>query len=137
MPETCPRHILTILAVHDLERSAAFYKAAFGWPTSVEVPVFVQFTLPDGNELGLYQRDSFALNTGGVVPARVPEGAISGTEIYLRCTDLDEAITRLHAAQARELAPRMEKPWGDEAAYFADPEGNVLVVAAPTTSNAE
>ena len=41
----------------------------------------------------------------------------------------NDAIERLVRAGARELSPLAVRPWGDEAAYFADPSGNVLVVA--------
>ncbi len=37
--------------------------------------------------------------------------------------------TRAIAAGARELSPLAPRDWGDEAAYFADPDGNVLAVA--------
>ena len=123
-----PRHELTILAVADLKRSVEFYATAFAWPVRVEVPVYVEFDLGDGRGLGLYDRDGYAANTGQV-PTLVPEGQISGTEIYSRCDDLDAAIVRLQSAGARELSARAVRDWGDEAAYFADPDGNVLVLA--------
>jgi predicted enzyme related to lactoylglutathione lyase/GNAT superfamily N-acetyltransferase len=125
-----PRHALTILAVSDLERCHRFYREAFGWPVRVEVPAYVELELPDGRGLGLYRHDAFAGNTGGA-PRQRAAGEITGTEIYLLCGDLDHAIARLEAAGARALSGRAPRPWGDEAAYFADPEGNVLVVARP------
>ncbi len=127
---TAARHVLTILAVTDLDLSTQFYRTAFGWPARVEVPVFVEFELPDGRGLGVYERKSFAVNTEHL-PSQVGAGEITGTEIYLHCDDLDAAIERLHEAGARQLSARAERPWGDEAAYFADPDGNVLVVARP------
>jgi len=123
-----PRHDLTILAVADLQASVSFYRTAFGWPTRIEVPVFVEFDLGQGRSLGLYDRESYATNTG-LLPVVVPAGEISGTEIYLHCDDLDAAIARLESAGARALSERAARDWGDEAAYFADPDGNVLVVA--------
>jgi lactoylglutathione lyase len=126
-----PHHILTILAVRDLEAAAAFYQQAFGWSLSVDVPVYKELVLPDGRGLGLYARGAFARNVGGLEPHAVPEGAISGTELYLHVPDLGAAIDALRATGARELSPRAARPWGDEAAYYADPDGNVLVVAAP------
>ena len=48
-----PRHILTILAVSDLDQAARFYADAFGWPIRVEVPVYVELLLPDGRGLAL------------------------------------------------------------------------------------
>lgn len=125
-----PRHILTILAVSDLERAVRFYRDAFGWPARVEVPVYVELVLPDGRGLGLYRREGFAQNVGQA-PAVLQDGAITGTEIYLHCADLGEATARLEAAGARCLSERAPRPWGDEAAYYADPDGNVLVIARP------
>ena len=124
------RHILTILAVRDLPRAVRFYRDAFGWPTTVDVPVYVELALPGGQRLGLYDREGFARNTGQ--PAAEWSGAgTTGTEIYFHCDDLDAAIARCAAAGATALSPRAERPWGDEAAYFADPDGNVLVLARP------
>ncbi len=37
----------------------------------------------------------------------------------------------MERAGGRLLSARAARAWGDEAAYFADPEGNVLVVARP------
>ena len=122
--------ILTILAVSDLERSVKFYRAAFGWPIRIEAPVFVELELPDGRGLGLYERSAYAHNTGQL-PSVSPKGAISATELYFQCDDAAEAATRLETAGARLLSPLGSRPWGDEAAYFADPDGNVIVVSRP------
>ena len=129
-PGQAPDHILTILAVADLAKAVAFYREAFGWPTRVEVPVLVEFELPDGRGLALYQREGFGLNTQQA-PVVLTEGEIAGTEIYLHCGNLEAVIARLTTAGARELAPLTPKDWGDEVAYFADPDGNVLAVARP------
>ncbi len=127
---TTPHHLLTILAVSNLARSVTLYESAFGWPRRVNVPVFVEFALPDGRGLGLYERESFGLNTG-TAPAPLPPGAISGVEIYIHCEDPVEVGARLIAGGARELSPFSPRSWGDEAAYYADPDGYVLVVARP------
>jgi len=124
------RHILTILAVANLERSRTFYDAAFAWEVSVEAPVYVEYALPTGMLLGLYQREHFARNTG-IAPAVLPEGAISGTEIYLRVDDVTSAGARMERAGARILSAAAPRSWGDEVAYFADPDGNVIAVARP------
>ncbi|HEY3446260.1 MAG TPA: VOC family protein [Myxococcales bacterium] len=123
-------HVLTILAVGDLSRARAFYRDAFGWAQPVDVPVYAEFELPDGMRLGLYQREGFARNTGQA-PSVTPMGAISATEIYFHVDDLPAAIAKLESAGARTLSPRAKRDWGDEAAYFADPDGNVLVVGRP------
>lgn len=126
------RHVLTIFAVENVEPTAAFWEQALAARRSVDVPVYVELTLQCGMRLGLYQRDGFGQNTGEV-PAAVPTGALRPTEIYFHTTDLDAAIARLEAAGGRLLSARAVRPWGDEAAYFAGPEGNVMVVATTTT----
>jgi len=123
-----PRHELTILAVADLARAAAFYERAFGWPARVRVPVYVEYELPDRRGLGLYRREAFARNTNAM-PAAPPAGTITGTELYFRCDDLAAATERIEAAGARLLSPAAPREWGDLAAYYADPDGNVLVLA--------
>lgn len=130
------RHILTILAVEDLARSVAFYRAAFGWPTRVDVPVYVELALPGGTSLGLYVREAFAVNVGQVPTLATPQ-RIGGTELYFHVDDLDDAIQRLEAAGATCLSARAPRDWGDEAAYYADPDGNVLVVARSLGSPAD
>ena len=125
-----PTLVLTILAVEDLERAVRFYRTAFGWAPRVETPVYVELAMADGRGLGLYHRDGYARNTGR--PAQpVAEGMVGAAELYFHCRDLDARIAALHEAGAEELSPRSLRDWGDEAAYFADPDGNVLVVAMP------
>lgn len=122
------KHVLTILAVDDVARARAFYGAAFGWAVAVDVPVYVELALPGGMRLGLYERVGFGRNTGQV-PARVPSGELAPTELYFQSDDLEAACARLEAAGARLLSARAARPWGDEVAYYADPDGNVLALA--------
>jgi len=122
------RHVLTILAVADLERSKRFYAEAFGWRRTVDVPVYAEHELPGGMRLGLYERNGFARNTGEL-PTPTPAGAITSTELYFHADDPAALAAKLAAAGARELSALAPRPWGDEAAYFADPDGNVLVIA--------
>lgn len=128
------RHVLTILAVRDVRVSAAFYAAAFGWNRVVDAPVYAEFALPGGQRFGVYDRDGFARNTGAL-PCPVPAGATSPAEVYLHVDgDLAAAVDRALAAGARVLSPLAPRDWGDDAAYLADPDGHVLVLATPRPS---
>jgi catechol 2,3-dioxygenase-like lactoylglutathione lyase family enzyme len=120
--------LLTIFGVRDVERSARFYEAAFGWRRVVDVPVYVEFAVPDGPRLGVYQRSGFAKNTGRPSAPSVPE-TTTATELYFRVADVDAAASAALAAGAELLSPRAPRDWGDEAAYVADPDGNVIVFA--------
>jgi catechol 2,3-dioxygenase-like lactoylglutathione lyase family enzyme len=124
------RPALIILAVSDLPRAVRFYQTAFGWPQEVDVPVYAEFVMPGEQRLGLYEREAFGRNTGRP-PSAMPDGATTGTELYFYPADLPAAIARLEAAGARELSRLARRDWGDEAAYYADPDGNVLVMARP------
>ncbi|MFO0604915.1 MAG: VOC family protein [Polyangiales bacterium] len=124
------RLALVILAVADVARAARFYEGAFGWPAGVDVPVYRELVLPDGMRLGLYLRDGFVKNT--LAPADSPApGRTTSTELYLVVDDPAAMGERLIALGARCLSPLAARPWGDEAAYFEDPDGNVVVVARP------
>ncbi len=129
------RHILTILAVENVARARGLYDAAFGWPTDVDLPVYVEYVLPGDQRIGLYARQGFARNTG-VAPVATPPGAIAPTELYLRVGDLPEAAMRLTAAGARLLSAAAPRDWGDSVAYFADLDGNVLAIAQSGTAGA-
>ena len=124
-------HILTILAVGDVQRAVKFYTQAFGWTQTVDVPVYAEFELPGGMKLGLYERNSFGLNTGQL-PVEIPAGDLAATELYFHSDDLDADIDRILRAGARQLAELKPRDWGDEAAYFTDPDGNVIVLARVT-----
>ena len=124
------QHVLTILAVEDVAASLAFYRAAFGWKPEVETTVCVEFTLAGGRRIGLNEREGFGRNTGQT-PAKIPSEEFAPTELYFYTDDLHAAIERIKDAGARELSPLKQRDWGDEAAYFADPSGNVLVLARP------
>jgi predicted enzyme related to lactoylglutathione lyase len=115
-----PKLVLIILAVRDLPRAVAFYRAAFDWPIRVEVPVYVEMEMPGGQRVGLYHHEGFARNTG-LPAAGVPAEHTAATELYFHTEELPATIERLRQAGARLLSAPALRPWGDEAAYFADP----------------
>ena len=122
------QRLLVILAVEDLVRSVQFYDAVFGWERVVEAPVYVEYRLPDGSGVGLYSRAGFERNSGlGALPT--PSGRSTSTELYLYVDNPALFIERLREMEAVELSPLSERDWGDEAAYFTDPDGNLLVIA--------
>lgn len=125
-----PALALVILAVRDLPAMRAFYARALGWPIAVDVPVYVEMSHPDGARLGLYLDTSHGANLGEVPP---PSPGLTRTELYVRADELDDAIARVVAAGGRALSPRAPRAWGDEVAYLADPEGNVIALHRPIT----
>lgn len=117
-----------ILAVRDLQRSLEFYRQVFGWPLLVDALPYKEFQMPSGQRLGIYSHEGFGHNTGHP-PTLVPAGETTGTELYFYETDPPALMARLQTAGARLLSAMALRPWNDEAAYFADPDGHILVVA--------
>lgn len=124
------RHSLTILAVENLQESCSFYQHIFEWQISVNTTVYIEFALPEGQRFGLYEKNGFARNIGQM-PELTQKGKISGTELYFYCDDIERIIERFEKIDAHLLSPLAVRPWGDEAVYYADPSGNVLVIARP------
>lgn len=122
--------VLAVLAVEDVRRSAAFYTTAFRWATTVDLPHYVELAVPGGMRVGLYRRDGFARNTDAP-PAPIPDGTVGPAELYLHADDLEATLDRVVRAGARVLSPLAPRDWGDDAAYVADPDGHVVVVARP------
>lgn len=120
---------IVILAVTDLGRAVAFYRSAFGWTVDVDTPSYAEFSLPNGR-IGLYQREAFARNVSEL-PHQIPAGLLAPAELYLLPDDLEAVAVRLEAAGGRPLSPLRHRDWGDEVAYYADPDGNVLALARP------
>jgi len=118
-----------IFAVKDVDRSVAFYQGVFGWSRNerIDYREYVELHAPDGT-LGLCERDTYASLTGA--PPMTPRnGDVSPAYLYVRVPDVREAIAKLDEAGARPLAPLASRSWGDRAAWFADPDGNVVAVA--------
>ena len=118
-----------IFAVSDVTRSAAFYEGVFGWRRNerIDYREYVELLAPDGT-LGLCERDTYAALTGAQ-PMAPENGDVSPAYLYVRVPDVREAIAKLDAAGARPLAPLASRSWGEDAAWFADPDGNVVAVA--------
>jgi catechol 2,3-dioxygenase-like lactoylglutathione lyase family enzyme len=126
--------VQVIFAVSDLRRSLEFYERAFGWPRNdwIDYTNYVELLPPDGGALGLYEREGFAA-TVGAEPAAL-DGRVSPAYLYVRVEDVRAAVAALEEAGARQLSPLTKRDWGEEAAWFADPDGNVVAVAQAQVS---
>jgi lactoylglutathione lyase len=121
--------VQVILAVDDVDRSVEFYERAFGWPRNPKIDYgnYVELLEPKGGCLGLFERRAFE-RTAGAKAAEKPQRQ-TATELYVRVDDVAPVIGRLEELGARRLAPLAAREWGEEAAYYADPDGNVVAVA--------
>lgn len=119
-----------ILAVADVTRARDFYERAFAWPRNplVDYANYVEYLPPDGGAVGLYRREGFAGEVGAE-PVELGGERIASSYLYLRVDDVESTVAALGDAGARPLSPLAERAWGERAAWFADPDGNVLAVA--------
>ena len=119
-----------ILTVTDLQRSLDFYESALGWPRNdrIDFSNYVELLPPDGGSLGLFEREGYA-GMVGAEPVAIPDGKVSPAYVYVRVDDVEDAVSRIEAAGGRPLGELAPRSWGETAAWFADPDGNVIAVA--------
>jgi predicted enzyme related to lactoylglutathione lyase len=119
-----------VFAVSDLTRSVDFYERAFGWPRNEQIDYtnYVELLSPDGGAIGLFESDGFA-ELVGASSAAIPQGRVAPAYAYIRVEDVEASAARVAAAGGRPLSPLAHRSWGEVAAWFADPDGNVVAVA--------
>jgi catechol 2,3-dioxygenase-like lactoylglutathione lyase family enzyme len=120
--------LLTILYVADLALAKELYESVFGWPKTVDVPVYVEFELNSGVRVGLMPQAhtaSFLADAG-----RVPYSDGSArAELYVRVEDAEPYVRKLDELGLRCTSQLARRDWGDRVAYFLDPDGYVLAIA--------
>jgi predicted enzyme related to lactoylglutathione lyase len=118
-----------IFAVSDVTRATGFYESVFEWPRNerIDYDEYVELHAPGGT-LGLCERETYAQLTEAT-PVVPDDAAVSPAYLYVRVPDVHTTIAKLDEAGARALAPLARRSWGEEAAWFADPDGNVVAVA--------
>ncbi len=124
--------IMAMLSVGDLARSRAMYEAALGgekvyqFPPEGE-PAFL--TLRFGTtELGLgVLGDGTALHGRPMRPATGHR-----MELCLDVEDVDAALGELQGLGLVVAMAPVDQPWGERAAYVEDPDGNLVMLVAPT-----
>jgi uncharacterized protein len=102
----------------DLEASAAFYRALFGWDVE-EVPG------SEGQYWGI--NNSGRLN-GGMMP--MPPGGHPAWNLYFAVEDVDAAVARAGELGAATVMGPMDIPNGSRFAILRDPQGAVFSVAS-------
>jgi lactoylglutathione lyase len=117
-----------MLSAADMAASVAFYRDVLGGVEAYRFPeddpVFVTLDLGD-SEIGI----------GGVSESPLhgqPQRPASGhrVELCVYVDDVDEAARAARAAGAPVLLEPGDQPWGERVAYVADPDGNLVMLAA-------
>jgi predicted enzyme related to lactoylglutathione lyase len=122
--------VQVILAVNDLGRALDFYEGAFGWTRNdrIDFGNYVELLPPDGGTVGLYEKSGFAAEVGAD-PVGVSGDQVAPAYLYVRVDDVRATIADVEQAGGRPLSSLSHRAWGEEAAWFADPDGNVVALA--------
>jgi lactoylglutathione lyase len=119
-----------VLYAKDVERVASFY-ATLGFaeharlPSPDGSPGFIGLRRDGGAELAITTEDSPRM-LAGVEPGRGPRH-----ELFVYVEDVDAEVAGVAAAGGTVLKAAADMPWGERVGFVADPEGNVVSLAAP------
>src|SRR5690348_4424803 len=118
-----------VLYAKDVAAVAAFY-GRLGFEEHVRMPGpdgapgFIGLRR-DGAELAVTTEDSPRM-LAGVEPGPGPRH-----ELFVYVEDVDGAMGEVAAAGGSVLKAAADMPWGERVGFAADPEGNVVSLAAP------
>jgi len=120
-----------VLYAKDVERVAGFYvrlgfQEHFRLPAADGATGFIGLRR-EGSELAVTTEDS-PRTLAGVEPGPGPRH-----ELFVYVDDVAATLVELLEAGARVLREPVDMAWGERLAYVADPEGNVVTLAMPTT----
>lgn len=122
------QQVLTILFVTDLDRMTEFLDEVFGWPKTVDEPVYVEYELGT-SRIGVMPQSHTRHFLGEGIGGKGYTDASARAELYLVFDTAALDIDRLHALAAPCTSQFQERGWGDRAAYFLIPDGYVVAVA--------
>jgi lactoylglutathione lyase len=118
-----------VLYAKDVERVAGFY-ATLGFAEHFRLPGpdgaagFIAMRR-DAAELAVTTEDSPRM-LAGVEPGPGPRH-----ELFVYVEDVDGTVAGVRAAGGAVLKEAADMPWGERVGFVADPEGNVVSLAAP------
>lgn len=122
-------HINIILYVENQKLSTEFYAKLLRQETDLFVPGMTEFNLADNITLGLMPSKGIVRLLGDKIQPPSSAAGIPRAELYLSVYDLQVEYDNAIACGATLLSEIKFRDWGDDACYFADPDGNVIAFA--------
>ena len=121
--------VLFIIYVEDQVRSKIFYKKILDLIPSLDVPGMTEFQLNDFTKLGIMPEKCIVKILGNKVPDPATANGVSRCEIYLFVDDPQKAYLNAINIGAKPINEAKDYDWGDEVAYCADLDGNIIAFA--------
>jgi lactoylglutathione lyase len=125
------QRLLPMLSVADLDEALAFYVGVLGAQETSRFPekdpVYLTLRV-GGSELGIGYVTGHTLHG----EAQRPAGG-HRIELYAGVEDVDATTEAARAAGAPVLVEPVDQAWGERIAYVKDPDGNLVMLAAPLT----
>ena len=106
------------LVTPDVEASAAFYSALFGW----------QITEVEGSDGQYWSITNGGRINGGLLP--IIEGGHPAWNLYFACEDVDATLAKANALGGETFMGPMDVPNGSRFAILRDPSGAFFSVSA-------
>lgn len=120
-----PRIALITVLTDDVSAMRAFYEGVLGFEVKTDMDQYIEFDCK-GVRFSICHRDVMREATEHAAYAESPSG--QRLELAFPCTspeDVDASYRSIVAAGAAPVKPPADMPWGQRAAFFADPEGNI------------
>ena len=113
------REAFPILYSEDVRGAVDFYCANFGFDVSYRWP-------PEGDlEFAFLRLEPLGIGIVGRSPDRP-----GSFELCLYADDTDAVAAELRLNGVEQVVPPTDQPWGERLAFFRDPDGNTIHVAA-------
>lgn len=123
--------VMPMLSVTDMRRAMEFYAGVLGGKTVFQFPPdgdAVFLTLQFGvTELGIGMMSGNPIHGQEQRPAKGHR-----IELCINVEDTDAAVEALREIGARVVLEPVDQPWGERAAYVEDPDGNLVMLVAPS-----
>jgi lactoylglutathione lyase len=125
------RQVFPMLSVADLDASLRLYRDLLGGELAytfpgADDPAFVTLRFGD-SEIGLGPLGDAPLHGR---PQRPATG--HGIALCVYVDDVDATAAAAAAAGIEIVTPPADQPWGERVCFLADPDGNLLMLAAAT-----
>ncbi|MEM9820080.1 MAG: VOC family protein [Bacteroidota bacterium] len=125
----------TILYVEDVAKTIQFYQAAFGFEQKFITPEKDYGELVSGTTTLAFANHTLGKSNfkADYLASNLQEPAF-GMELAFTTDDVAASMQRAIEAGAVELAPAIDKPWGQTVGYLRDLNGFILEICTPMST---